>query len=308
MQPLLLLDTDPGVDDALAILMAQAHGRLLGLCVAAGNTGIEHTLRNACRLSDLSGGDVPVFPGCSTPLVRAPLENAAHVHGSDGFGDAGLALPRARPETEHAAQAMLRLTREAPGEITLVALAPLTNLALAVRLDPEFPARVGRLVIMGGAVSGHGNMPRPPVEFNIGFDPEAAHVVFSAFPHFELVDWELALRCAFDAARFDAWLERGDARAQLIERIGRKAREWNAARGRRGIVAADALAVAVALQPDLVTRSTEQAVGVELEGSYCRGATVIDWERRTGKAANARIALELDPDRLGRLVAAALGA
>ncbi len=156
-KPQLLIDTDPGVDDALAILMAHAHADVLGLSVAAGNVGLTHTMRNARTLVDLVGASTPVFAGCPSPLVRLPEEDAAFVHGRDGLGDVGFPEPTAPVTDEHAALALLRLTRERPGEVTLVALAPLTNLALALKLDPTLPQRVKRLVVMGGAVTGHGN-------------------------------------------------------------------------------------------------------------------------------------------------------
>jgi len=280
----------------------------VGLSVAAGNVGLGHTLRNARSLVDLLGAGTPVFAGCPTPLVRAPEEDAAFVHGMDGFGDVGFPEPKAAASDETAALALLRLTRERPGELTLVALAPLTNLALAVRLDPAFPQRVRRLVVMGGAVTGHGNTGVVPAEFNIGFDPEAAHVVFEAFPHFELVDWEATLRHAFDDAEFAAWLARGDARADFFDRIYGTARAYNARYERSGMIAADALAMAVAIDPSLVTRSEERHVAIELDGRLTRGATVVDWERRLGRPANARIVLEVDQARFGRLVRAALGA
>lgn len=308
MRPQLLIDTDPGVDDALAILMAHQHGHVCALSVTAGNTGLNHTVRNACTLMDLLASAAPVFAGCSEPLVRAPDEDAVHVHGRDGFGDVGLPTPACKPSDEHAALAMIRMTHEQPGKLTLVALAPLTNLALAVRLDPAFPSRVGRLVIMGGAVNGHGNMRRSPVEFNVGFDPEAAHVVFGAFDQFDLVDWELTVRHAFDEVQFDRWIAAGDKRADLFKRISGTSRRYNAERERRGVIAADALAMAVALNPDIVTRAESRHVAVDLDGKLTRGMTVVDWEHRGAAKANARIALELDHERFSRMVAAALGA
>ncbi len=303
----LLIDTDPGVDDALAILMACQHARVEALTVAAGNTGLEHTLRNACRLVDLHQATTPVFGGCSGPLVQAPAEDAAHVHGMDGFGDAGLPQAVHAPSEEHAAQALVRLTREAPGELTLVALAPLTNLALAVRLDPGLPARVGRLVIMGGAVNAHGNMSNGPAEFNIGFDPEAAHVVFDAFDHFDLVDWELVVRQAIDTTCFDGWLAGGDERAAFFARISSKSRSYNARLGRQGIIAADAAAMAVALDEAVISASIERPVTVELDGRHTRGMTVVDWEGRSGRSGNARIVTGMHQDGFEALVAAALG-
>lgn len=307
-RPQLLIDTDPGVDDALAILMAHAHADVAGLCIAAGNVGLEHTVRNARALVDLLGAGTPVFPGCATPLVRMPKEDAAFVHGRDGFGDVGMPEPRPAASHESAALALLRLTRERPGELTLVALAPLTNLALALRLDPGLPARVKRLVVMGGAVTGQGNTGRVPAEFNVGFDPEAAHVVFEAFPEFDLVDWELTLRHAFDEAAFDTWLASGDERARFYGRICQVARRTNRARGRRGIIAADALAMAVAIDPSIAVRSEQRHVAVELDGRLTRGATVVDWTGRLGRPANANVVLELDQSRFAAMVQHALGA
>ncbi|MEO9079897.1 MAG: nucleoside hydrolase [Rhodanobacter sp.] len=306
-RPQLLIDTDPGVDDALAILMAHAHADIAGLSIAAGNVGLDHTVRNARTLVDLLGGDIPVFAGCATPLVRASEEDAAFVHGMDGFGDIGFSEPTAGLVDEAAALALLRLTRERPGELTLVALAPLTNLALALRLDPELPQRVARLVVMGGAVTGHGNTRKIPAEFNIGFDPEAAHVVFEAFPHFDLVDWEATLRHAFDDDVFDSWLAAGDHRADFFGKIVATARNYNANHRRSGLIAADALAMAVAIDPSIVTRSEWRAVAVELDGRLTRGATVVDWSDRLGRPAQARIVLDVDHDRFEAMVRRALG-
>jgi len=307
-RPQLLIDTDPGVDDALAILMAHAHADVAGLSIAAGNVGLTHTVRNARTLVDLLGVDTPVFAGCATPLVHAPEEDAALVHGQDGFGDVGLPEPQATAAAEPAALALLRLTRERPGELTLVALAPLTNLALALRLDPTLPARVARLVVMGGAVTGHGNTGRLPAEFNLGFDPEAAHVVFEAFPSFELVDWEASVRHAFDDAEFDRWLAAGDQRADFFGRVMLAARRYNASHARRGMIAADALAMAVALDAGIVTRSETRAVAVELDGRLSRGASVVDWAGRLGRHAQAKIVLEVDQARFAAMVRRALGA
>src|SRR5690242_19828978 len=307
-RPQLLTDTDPGVDDALAILMAHAHADVAGLSIAAGNVGLEHTVRNARALVELLGAGTPVFPGCATPLVRLPEEDAAFVHGRDGFGDVGFAQPESHAADEAAALALLRLTRERPGELTLVALAPLTNVALALRLDPTLPQRVKRLVVMGGAVTGQGNTSRVPAECNIGFDPEAAHVVFEAFEDFDLVDWELTLRHAFDEDAFDGWLAAGDKRAAFYGSICQVARTANRERGRRGIIAADALAMAVAIDPSVVVRSERRAVAVELDGRLTRGATVVDWAGRLGRSANANVVLELDQERFAAMVRRALGA
>ncbi|HKE48453.1 MAG TPA: nucleoside hydrolase [Rhodanobacteraceae bacterium] len=306
-RPQLLIDTDPGIDDALAILMAHAHAGIAALTIVGGNVGLAHTTRNALKLVEILGEKAPVFPGSETPLVfGAP--DAGFVHGADGFGDTGYFAATRLPEEEHAASAIVRLARERPGELTLVALAPLTNLALALRLDPTLPSRIARLVVMGGAVTGRGNTHHVPAEFNIGFDPEAAHVVFSAWPAFDLVDWEACLRHTFDFDRFEAMLAGGDERARFYAAISRKTRAFNRSRGRPGVVAADALAMAVALDPEIVTRAESRHVAVETGGGLSRGATVVDWENRLGRPANARIVLEVDRSRFEALAARALGA
>jgi len=307
VRPELLIDTDPGIDDALAILMAHANADVAGLTIAGGNVGLGHTTRNALKLVETIGAETPVFPGSASPLVVA-APDAGFVHGADGFGDTGYINASRMPEEEHAANAIVRLARERPGELTLVALAPLTNLALALKLDPTLPSRVARLVVMGGAATGRGNTHHVPAEFNIGFDPEAAHVVFSAWPMLDLVDWEACLRHTFDFEWFEATLAKGDARARFHDAISRKTRAFNRVRGRPGVVAADALAMAVALDPAIVTKAEARHVGIETDGTLTRGATVVDWEGRLGTAPNARIVMAVDQARFEALVAASLGA
>lgn len=306
----LLIDTDPGVDDALALLMAfnDASHEIVGLSIAAGNVGLEYTVRNALKLCEVAGrGDIPVFAGCDSPLVLAPREDAAHVHGRDGFGDAGFEPAARKAEGEHAALAILRLSHEHAGRLLLVALGPLTNIALALKLDPTLPQRVARFVIMGGAVSAHGNI-TAAAEFNVAFDPEAAHVVFEAFPHFDLADWEATIAHGFHHEKAERWLQAGSPRAGFYDRISLQTRKWSA--DRRGELwhSADALAMAYALEPDGATRLAERPVQVELAGALTRGATVTDWNRQTGRPDNARILLGYDQVRFEALVEAALAA
>lgn len=303
----LLIDTDPGVDDALAILMAYEHAHVAALTIAAGNVGLEHTVRNALKLLDVIGADTPVFAGCATPLVLA-AEDAAFVHGADGFGDTGYVAASRSAEAEHAALAILRLSHVHAGTLTLVALGPLTNLALALRLDPSLPQRVARLVIMGGAVNGRGNTQYIPAEFNIGFDPEAAHIVFSEWPQFELVDWEATMRHGLDFSDVERWLAAADPRAAFYSAISRRTRDWTRGHGRKQLLTADALAMAVALDPSLVTEVEEHHVAIELSGSLTRGATVVDWEDRSGRPSNARIVLGVDHPRFTAMLARSIGA
>ena len=222
----LLIDTDPGVDDALALLMAfnSTRHRLLGLCITAGNVGLPHTTANALKLCEVAGIDVPVYPGCDRPLVFA-AEDASYVHGRDGFGDIGYTPAERTANAEHAALAIVREAHAHAGRLLLVMLGPLTNLALALRLDPSLPDKIGRLVVMGGAVTGKGNT-SVAAEFNIAFDPEAAVVVFEAFKHIELVDWEAVLRHGFLHRDIEAWLSAPNPIAGFYAEISQKTRLW----------------------------------------------------------------------------------
>lgn len=305
----LLIDTDPGVDDALALLMAfndPCH-RVVGLSIAAGNVGLDYTVRNALKLCEVTGrADVPVFAGCADPLLH-PSVDAAHVHGVDGFGDIGYSPAAQAVEVEHAALAILRLSHVYAGELLLVALGPLTNLALALKLDPTLPQRVKRLVVMGGAVTGHGNI-TPVAEFNIGFDPEAAYIVFGAFPRFELVDWEATLAHGLTHREVAQWLAADSPRARFYEEISRKTRLWSEDSRGEHWYAADALAMAYALRPEAATRLESRPIAVELVGRCSRGATVVDWNRQGGGADNAQLLIDYDARVFQQLVREALAA
>ena len=154
----IIIDTDPGVDDAHAIMMALAHPnvKVEALTVVGGNVGLHHTVANACKILDVMGADVPVFAGCERPLIYE-TKDAAQVHGSDGLGDAGLPTSSRKVEAEHAAVALVRMVNENPGELTLVAIGPLTNVAVALKLDPELPQKFKHFVVMGGTIVAKGN-------------------------------------------------------------------------------------------------------------------------------------------------------
>ncbi|MBB3844510.1 nucleoside hydrolase [Xanthomonas arboricola] len=305
----LLIDTDPGVDDALALLMAfnDTRHEVVGLTIAAGNVGLEHTVRNALKVCEIAGrDDVPVYAGCPQPLLH-PSVDAAHVHGIDGFGDVGLAPAQRAAETEHAALAILRLSHEYAGELLLVALGPLTNLALALTLDPTLPQRVARLVVMGGALTGHGNI-TAAAEFNIGFDPEAAHIVFRGFPQFDVADWEATIAHGLLHRDVEQWLAADSVQARFYEEISRKTRLWSEDSRGEHWYAADALAMAFALHPEGAQRLEQRPVHIELTGTHTRGMTLVDWERRDGNPDNANLLLDYDRPQFFGLVAAALAA
>ncbi|MBN8262329.1 MAG: nucleoside hydrolase [Xanthomonadales bacterium] len=304
----LLIDTDPGVDDALALLMAFADDRheVVGLTIAAGNVGLGHTVANALKLCEVCDVEVPVFPGAATPLVHA-ARDAAYVHGRDGFGDTGYAPATRTAEDEHAALAILRLSHVHAGRLVLVALGPLTNLALALRLDPALPQRVARCIVMGAAVTAHGNI-TPAAEFNIAFDPEAAHIVFSGFPKIELADWEAVLAHGYLHADVERWLAADSPRARFYAGVSAHTRAWSrAGRGERWH-AADALAMAMALQPDGVLEAVSRPIAVEMAGQHTRGATIVDWNRQGGAPDNVDILVRYDQTRFDAMLEAALAA
>ncbi|ATD66962.1 nucleoside hydrolase [Luteimonas chenhongjianii] len=291
----LLIDTDPGVDDALALLLAFDDDRhdVVGLTIAAGNVGLRHTVGNALKLCEVAGrSDVPVFAGSASPLLHA-APDAAYVHGEDGFGDVGYAPALRAAEPEHAALAILRLSHEHAGRLVLAALGPLTNIALALKLDPTLPSRVSRFVAMSGAVTGQGNI-TPSAEFNAYFDPEAASIVFDAFPRFDLCDWEATVAHGLPHDAVVEWMSGGGPIGGFYEEISRKTREWSADRRGDDWHSADALTMAWLLEPEGALEMQERPLEVVLEHGPRRGMTMVDWQPREGRADSARILMRYD--------------
>lgn len=303
----LLIDTDPGVDDALALLMAFAdpNHEIAGLTICAGNVGLDHTVANALKLCEVAGrADIPVFAGADRPLLH-PADDAGDIHGSDGFGDVGHVPAAQAAQTEHAALAILRLSHEHAGRLLLVALGPLTNVALALRLDPTLPQRVARCVVMGGAVTGKGNV-TAVAEFNAWFDPEAARIVFEAFPCVELADWEAVLRHPLGLHETETWMQAGSARADFYAAISRFTLDWWRERGYDYWCCADAVAMALALDPASAGPLQPRPLAVELAHGPGRGATIVDWERAGAGRDNAAILMDYDQVRFETLVREAL--
>lgn len=147
----LVIDTDPGVDDAHAIMLAaaQPNVKIESITTLGGNVSLANTTANACKILDVLGLDVPVFSGVDGALIEYEHEDAAHVHGHDGLGDADIPASKRQTKAEHAVQALIRMANENPGALTLVAIGPLTNVALATRLDPDLPKKYKALIVMG---------------------------------------------------------------------------------------------------------------------------------------------------------------
>jgi purine nucleosidase len=196
----IIIDCDPGIDDALAL--AFAHGdpglEVCGITTVAGNVGLDVTTANALRVRDFIGmGDVPVVPGSTRPLLRPPL-HARHVHGDTGLGSAKLPEALSGPAPGHAVDFLVDTISAAPGEITLIAVGPLTNIALALRREPALTSLVRNFVIMGGS-AGRGNA-TPAAEFNMLADPEAAAIVFGAGWTVTMIGLDVTLQTRVTAA------------------------------------------------------------------------------------------------------------
>lgn len=199
----LIIDTDPGIDDAMAIFYAAAAPEidLIGLTTVFGNVTTPIATRNALYLAEVAGLDIPVAAGAEKPLALPPFPPSAQVHGVDGFGDMPAVSPKGQAVTESAAEFLCRVTREAPGEVVVCAIGPLTNIAAALQYDPEFARNVAQVVIMGGSIDEGGNI-TPHAEANIYHDPHAAEVVLGADMDVVLVGLDVTHRILCTAEDF----------------------------------------------------------------------------------------------------------
>ncbi|XP_071802193.1 uncharacterized protein [Asterias amurensis] len=276
----MIIDCDPGVDDAVAIMMAlsQPSVNLLGLTCVGGNTPIDNVLRNALRVLRLcERTDVPVFRGSGSSLLHDSIKDAHHVHGSDGLGG----VPDPDPpsldlvQSEHAVHAMIRMTKEKPGQVTMVAIGPLTNLALAIRLDPGFTGRLKKLVIMGGNTEGSGSM-TDAAEFNFFSDPEAAHIVLQDVKCPTIVvGWETCLKNGLSWEWYDKWSSSQSPKATFVNNITRSMADRMRNRSMRKLfLLCDPLAMAVAIDQGVVTESDNLPVFIEMQGTVTRGQMV----------------------------------
>jgi inosine-uridine nucleoside N-ribohydrolase len=191
----LIIDTDPGVDDAMAIFYAAAAPdiELLGLTTIFGNVTVEMATRNALRLVEVAGLGIPVAAGEKTPLALPPFTPSFHVHGDEGFGDIPAETPKGSAISETAAEFLVRMAQEHKGELVLCPIGPLTNIAKALQLDPDFATNVKRIVLMGGSYREGGNI-TPHAEANIYHDPHAADVVFASGANVEMVGLDVTHR------------------------------------------------------------------------------------------------------------------
>ncbi len=299
-----ILDVDTGVDDAMAIALAVAAPTidLIGVTTVAGNVELEHTTRNTLRVLDFVGATrVPVYRGMSRPMDR-PLFTAAHVHGSDGLGGADIPDSRRTVEALSAPQYLIDAARNAPGALTFIFVGPLTNLAVAVALEPELPRLVKRLVIMGGAFRVPGNT-TPSAEFNIYADPEAAAQVLEAGFDATWVGLDVTMHAAFTRAQWDALEGETAPNAQIVRKAGA---QMFVAFNRPLNHLHDPLAVAVAADPKLVDAPEERAM-IETGGKYAAGQTILTRPGRPEGGFATKVAKTVDSARFNDYFTQTLG-
>ncbi len=291
----IILDTDPGTDDAIALFLALASSevQLEAITTTHGNVGIDLTTRNALALLELAGReDIPVARGSALPLVR-PLVDAALVHGESGLGRLTLPEPATRPMAQHAVDLLIERVLAAPNEITLVAVGPLTNLALAVRREPALARLVKEVVIMGGALRVPGNV-TPAAEFNIYADPHAAQVVLLAGWPVRLVALDVTNITSVSREQIAQLAQAGGKIGQAIEQMLRHYFEVFApTSSRQGFALHDPLALAAAFRPDFITWEPLH-VEVELSGTLTLGATVAAYKRPNTPPANVLASMGVD--------------
>lgn len=268
----IILDVDTGVDDAVAIALALADPEieLVACTTLAGNIDVINATNNTLNVLDFLGApEVPVYQGASRPLVR-PLFMADYFHGSDGLGESNLPKSTRGPGQYRGPAAMIRYSTERPGELTLVCVGPLTNLAIALNVFPRLPEIVAGVVVMGGAYHVAGNT-RPWAEFNIFCDPESAGQVFAVAPLFKrfvAVGLDVSLQVAISRAGYDAAGSHPGRVAELLRQVGRRSFEE---RDITEFHLHDPLAVAVAAAPNIVrTERSEVVVDTDEEN---RGQT-----------------------------------
>lgn len=293
-----IIDTDPGIDDALAIMLAAASPEveILGMTAVAGNVGLDKTAPNLAALADLLRLDCPIGTGAAGPLWRRDTKPAWDVHGEDGFG--GYALPRSSRELEPALPLMARLIEESEQPVTVVAIGPLTNIAGLITHFPETAAKVERFVIMGGGTLGHlGNM-TPTSEFNIYYDPDAAAKLFDFGVPITMVGLNVTELALVGLQHLPSLVASGGPAARMIEHM---MGNYGSAPTDDGMAQHDSVAVAAVLDPTLLDTG-HYYVDVENTGRLTAGMTVVDHAALSGNPPNCDVGLSVDLPRFRELL------
>ncbi|XP_035031828.2 inosine-uridine preferring nucleoside hydrolase [Hippoglossus stenolepis] len=316
---LVIIDTDCGIDDAQAIIMALAapNIQILGVTCVFGNAAVDNVCQNVLRvLSICEREEIPVFRGSGVPLVRDSNSSTDHF-GTDGLGDV---IEDKDPQWEEkiqkepAANALIRLVSENQNQVSLVALGPLTNLALAVRLDPRFPQKLKDLYIMGGNKEGIGNV-KLCAEFNFAMDPESAYIVLEEFlcPTY-IATWEYACRNGLTWDFFEELINQDAPAARFMKMITSKC--WAYSKegfvNKRDVyfgpcfVSYDAYAMAACIDGSVVTESIQCPVRVELQGSIARGMMALDRTNTLKKSHSVFVMTRCDMAKFGQLLMGSL--
>jgi inosine-uridine nucleoside N-ribohydrolase len=286
-----IIDCDPGHDDAMALMLAVASPELdlMAVTTVAGNQILERVTANAIRVLDVvDAHDIPVAAGADRGLIHT-ANSASDVHGETGLDGPDLPPPSREPEPLHAVELMARELREQ--RLTLIPIGPLTNIALLLATHPELAPQIERIVIMGGAI-GLGNV-TPSAEFNVWADPEAAHRVFTSGLDITMVGLDVTHRAMLSAERADALRDKGRAGAVVADLHGFYRQFHERVYGHSDTPVHDALAVAHVIQPDVITIEPFP-VEIDVTHGPCRGRTVVDQLRRTEKSDNALVATDVD--------------
>lgn len=298
----LILDCDPGHDDAVAILLAANSPslELLGVTVTAGNQTLENTSRNACNvLSWLGRGEIPVYAGCDRPLVRDKMI-AADIHGSTGL-DGPVFPPQSKfPEPEHAVSFLIRTLMASEGDITVVTTGPMTNLGLALRLEPRIAEKIERIVLMGGSYT-NGNV-TPAAEFNIIADPEAAHICFTCGRPAIMMGLDVTRQVLCTPQVVERMARVGSSASRLfVDMMGHFCRTQREVFGWEGGPLHDPVTIAWLLDPSLVEL---KAMNVQLDLSHgpSYGRTNCDFFGYQGLPATTRVAVGINAPRFWDLV------
>jgi len=292
-QKRIIIDTDPGIDDALTFLLVLASPeiKLEALTTTQGNVTLEKATRNTLSVLELChASHIPVAAGSMVPLIQ-PLRASADVHGSSGIGDARLPEPKSKPVSQHAVDYLIERVLVEPNELSIFPIGPLTNIAMAIRKEPKFAESVKELVIMGGAIKENGNS-TPLAEFNIFVDPHAAHIVFHAGIPITLIPLDVTHKCLLKQEHVDRLLKINSPVTQFIKDALDVYLKFSYERGFAGGALHDPLTLAAIIAPELLTLK-EYYVDVDHSGGVAMGKTFADIFNVTNKPANMKVAMDV---------------
>ena len=302
------IDTDTASDDAVALVIALRHPEIdvVGIGVVAGNVPLPFGVQNALYTREICGReDVQVYEGAHAPLVY-PLGTAQDVHGQDGMGDIGLHLRDREPHPTHAVDALIAASHRYAGELTLVTLGPLTNLALALHDDPTIVHRLRRVVVMGAVADHVGNV-NPVAEYNMWADPHAVDVVLGAGLPIEFVGWDISRRYAVVERHLADELASLSPIGEFCVAINKTVTEYCATETKLpGFDLPDPIAMAYAIDPSVATETRRLHLAVETESELTRGMVVMDLLEFTGNEPNALVVTAADRDRFVDMLRAAV--